>query len=241
MAIYVLLIFSLQFKEVNLGLAGSGAWDEMWTKKLVCFGLIRMITDPFFYIYRFVSPLLVLLTSVVFSYEHETGILRSLMLKPVKKTTVFLAKLAYLIITAMLIFIVSSTIYLVQLEPKAFNDILSVPEMLPSMIIVNLHYFTMFLTIISLSTFLSIIIKRTSISAGISIAILYMLEYIETVATSLRTTLPPWSIDSTLIVNVSNIFWSQPLVFGAVLNVILASFILLALSWLVFGRMTEYE
>jgi len=200
-----------------------------------------MITDPFIYIYRFVSPLLVLLASMVFSYEHETGILRSLMLKPVKKTTVFLAKLAYLIITATMVFIVGSTIYLVLLEPKAFIDALSVPEMLSSMVIVNLHYFTMFLVIISLAAFLSIIIKRTSISAGISIAILYMLEYVETVATSLRTTLPPWSINSTLIVDVSNIFWSQPLVFGATMNVILASFILLALSWLIFGRMTEYE
>jgi len=200
-----------------------------------------MITDPFIYIYRFVSPLLVLLASMVFSYEHETGILRSLMLKPVKKTTVFLAKLAYLIITATMVFIVGSTIYLVLLEPTAFIDALSVPEMLSSMVIVNLHYFTMFLVIISLAAFLSIIIKRTSISAGISIAILYMLEYVETVATSLRTTLPPWSINSTLIVDVSNIFWSQPLVFGATMNVILASFILLALSWLIFGRMTEYE
>jgi hypothetical protein len=224
-----------------LGLAGSGAWDETWTRKLVCLGSIRTIMDPFLYIYRFVSPLLVLLTSVVFSHEHETGILRSLMLKPVKKTTVFLAKLAYLILTMSLVFIVGSTIYLVLLEPKAFIDVLSVPEMLPSMVIVNLHYFTMFLVIISLATFLSIIIKKTSISAGISIAILYMLEYIETTATSLRTTLPPWSIWSTLTVDVSNIFWSQPLDFGAVLNVILASFVLLALSWLVFGRMTEYE
>ena len=224
-----------------MGLAGSGAWDETWTRKLVCLGSIRTITDPFLYIYRFVSPLLVLLTSVVFSLEHETGILRSLMLKPVKKTTVFLAKLAYLILTMSLVFIVGSVIYLVLLEPKAFIDILSVPEMLPSMVIVNLHYFTMFLVIISLATFLSIIIKKTSISAGISIAILYMLEYIETTATSLRTTLPPWSIWSTLTVDVSNIFWSQPLDFGAVLNVILASFVLLALSWLVFERMTEYE
>jgi len=217
-------------------------WDETWTKKLVCLGLIRMTTDPFINIYRFVSPLLVLLTSVVFSHEHETGILRSLMLKPVKKTTVFLAKLAYLIITSTLVFIVGSTIYLVLLEPKAFIDTLSsVPEMLPSMIIVYLHYFTMFLVIISLATFLSIIIKRTSISAGISIAILYMLEYVETVATSLRATLPPWSIHSALLDNITNIFWHQPLVFGGILNVILASFVLLALSWLVFGRMTEYD
>jgi hypothetical protein len=216
-------------------------WDETWTKKLVCLGLIRMTTDPFINIYRFVSPLLVLLTSVVFSHEHETGILRSLMLKPVKKTTVFLAKLAYLIITVTLVFIVGSTIYLVLLEPKAFIGTLSVPEMLPSMIIVYLHYLTMFLVIISLATFLSTIIKKTSISAGIAIAILYMLEYMETVATSLRTILPPWSICSTLIVDVSDIFWSQPLNFGTILNAILASFVLLALSWLVFGRMTEYD
>ena len=234
-------MFSLQFSVVNLGLASTGTGVETEAKKLICLGLIRMITDPFIYIYRFVSPLLVLLASMVFSYEHETGILRSLMLKPVKKTTVFLAKLAYLIITATMVFIVGSTIYLVLLEPTAFIDALSVPEMLSSMVIVNLHYFTMFLVIISLAAFLSIIIKRTSISAGISIAILYMLEYVETVATSLRTTLPPWSINSTLIVDVSNIFWSQPLVFGATMNVILASFILLALSWLIFGRMTEYE
>jgi hypothetical protein len=216
-------------------------WDETWTKKLVCLGLIRMTTDPFINIYRFVSPLLVLLTSVVFSHEHETGILRSLMLKPVKKTTVFLAKLAYFIITVTLVFIVGSTIYLVLLEPKAFIGTLSVPEMLPSMIIVYLHYLTMFLVIISLATFLSTIIKKTSISAGIAIAILYMLEYMETVATSLRTILPPWSICSTLIVDVSDIFWSQPLNFGTILNAILASFVLLALSWLVFGRMTEYD
>jgi hypothetical protein len=216
-------------------------WDETWTKKLVCLGLIRMTTDPFINIYRFVSPLLVLLTSVVFSHEHETGILRSLMLKPVKKTTVFLAKLAYLIITVTLVFIVGSTIYLVLLEPKAFIGTLSVPEMLPSMIIVYLHYFTMFLVIISLATFLSTIIKKTSISAGIAIAVLYMLEYMETVATSLRTTLPPWSINSTLIVDVTSIFWNQPLDFGTVLNAILASFVLLAISWIVFGRMTEYD
>ena len=216
-------------------------WDVTWTKKLVCLGLLRMTTDPFLYIYRFVSPLLVLLTSVVFSHEHETGILRSLTLKPVKKTTVFLAKLAYLIIASTLVFITGSTIYLVLLEPKAFIDTLSVPEMLPSIIVVYLHYFTMFLVIISLATFLSTIIKKTSISAGIAIAILYMLEYMETVASSLRAILPPGNIIYTLLPNVTYIFWSQPLDFGTVLNDILACFILLALSWLVFGRMTEYD
>jgi len=216
-------------------------WDETWTKKLVCLGLIRMTTDPFLYIYRFVSPLLVLLTSVVFSYEQETGILRSLMLKPVKKTTVFLAKLAYLIITSTLVFVVGTTVYLVLLEPKAFIDVLSVPVMLPSMIIIYIHYFTLFLVIISIAAFLSIIVKKTSISAGIAIAILYMLEYMETVASSLRTILPPWNIMQTLLPNVTYIFWSAPLDFSTVLNDILASFILLALSWLVFGRMTEYD
>ena len=209
--------------------------------ELVCLGAVRTITDPFFYIYRFVSPLLVILTSLVFSYEHETGILRSLMLKPVKRTTIFLAKLAYIILMPLLVFTAASTMYLALLEPKAFIDILSSQSFQLSMIIVSLHYLTMFIMIVSVAAFLSIMIKKTSLSAGISIAVLYMLEYIETIATSLRTILPPWSIHNTLLPNVTNIFYPSPLNFGTIFNVILASSVLLAMSWLVFGRMTEYE
>jgi hypothetical protein len=240
LAIYLLLIFSLWFREINLGLFGSG-FGETEVRELVCLGATRTITDPFFYIYRFVSPLLVLLTSVVFSYEHETGILRSLMLKPVKKTTVFLAKLAYLILTASLVFVVAVAIYLVLLEPTAFIYILSSQSFQLSMIMVGLHYIIMFFMIISVATFLSIMIKKTSLSAGVSIAALYMLDYIGTIATSLRATLPPWSIFQSLYNNVTNIFFPSPIGLGPILNIILASIVLLALSWLIFGKVTEYE
>jgi hypothetical protein len=236
----LLLVFSLWFREINLGLSGTG-FGVAEVRELVCLGAVRTIIDPFFYIYRFVSPLLVLLTSIVFSYEHETGILRSLMLKPVKKSTVFLAKLAYIILIPLLVFTAASTMYLALLEPNAFIDILSSQTFQMSIIIVGLHYLTTFLMIISVAAFLSIIIKKTSLSAGISIAILYMLEYIETIATSLRTVLPPWSIHHSLTPNVYKVFFPAPIDFGAILNVILGSIILLALSWLVFGKLTEYE
>ena len=236
----MLLVFSLWFRDINLGLSGTG-FGIAEVRELVCLGAVRTIIDPFFYIYRFVSPLLVLLTSVVFSYEHETGILRSLMLKPVKKTTAFLAKLAYIILIPLLVFTAASTMYLALLEPKAFIEILSSQSFQLSMIIVELHYLTMFIMIISVAAFLSIIIKKTSLSAGISIAILYMLEYIETIAMSLRTILPPWSIHHSLTPNVYKIFFPAPLDLGAILNVILGSIVLLALSWLVFGKVTEYE
>jgi hypothetical protein len=236
----LLLIFSLWFREINLGLFGSG-FGETEVRELVCLGATRTITDPFFYIYRFVSPLLVLLTSMVFSYEHETGILRSLMLKPVKKTAVFLAKLIYIIFTMSLVFVVTVTIYLVLLEPSAFIYILSSQSFQLSMIMVGLHYFIMFIMIISVATFLSMLVKKTSLSAGIAIAILYILDYIGTIATSLRTTLPPWSIFYSVYSNVTNIFFPSPIGLGTVLSVILASVVLLSLSWIIFEKVTEYE
>jgi len=236
----LLLVFSLWFREINLGLSGTG-FGMAEIKELVCLGATRTITDPFFYIYRFVSPLLVLLTSIVFSYEHETGILRSLMLKPVKKTTVFLAKLVYIIFTVSLVFVAAVTIYLVLLEPSAFIYILSSQNFQLSMVMVGSHYLIMFLMIISVATFLSTIIKKTSLSAGIAIAALYMLDYIGTIATSLRTTLPPWSIFYSVYSNITSIFYPSPIGLGAVLNIILVSVVLLALSWLIFGRVTEYE
>jgi hypothetical protein len=99
----------------------------------------------------------------------------------------------------------------------------------------------MFFIIISVATFLSIMIKKTSLSAGVSIAALYMLDYIGTIATSLRATLPPWSIFQSLYNNVTNIFFPSPIGLGPILNIILASIVLLALSWLIFGKVTEYE
>ncbi|MBO3755148.1 MAG: hypothetical protein FGF53_09810 [Candidatus Brockarchaeota archaeon] len=242
LAMYLTLLFALQFRVIGLQLGTIWAGSPPTMDDVLSL-TTGMVTFPFVMIYRLVSPLIAILTCVCFSYEYETGVLRSLMLKPVGKTTIFLAKTVYVILASCLAFVSASAVYMALAEPRVLTSILS-SSLLPLIILaVGAHYATIFLLVISIASLFSTVLRKTALSTGLSLLVVYMLDYVGSIASSLRDTLPPWSmwehIHSVrfLIEDPSSLL---PLLTGEPLKAAVISLMLLAFSWLMFTRVTEY-
>ncbi|MEM2980746.1 MAG: hypothetical protein QW385_05180 [Thermoproteota archaeon] len=239
MAMYLTLLFALQ-------LNAWGLWLSIMTFSIVddvLFCMTRTLVDPVVMVYRLVSPVVAVLTCVCFSHEYETKVLRSLMLKPVGKTTVFLAKLLYLVLASCLAFAAASAVYLALMSPRSLMSILSSSLLPIAILVVGAHYAAIFLLVISVATLFSIVLRNTALSAGLSLLIIYILDYVGSIAVSLRI-LPPWSIYQSFYENLFNIHFlisSPSVIFNLEpLKATSLSIMLLAFSWLMFTRVTEY-
>jgi len=238
-AMYLTLLFALQ-------LNAWGLWLSTTTLSIVddvLFCMTRTLVDPVVMVYRLVSPVVAVLTCVCFSHEYETRVLRSLVLKPVEKTTIFLAKLLYLVLASCLVFAAASVVYLALMDPRSLMSILSSSVLPIAILVVGAHYLAIFLLVISVATLFSVVLRNTALSAGLSLLVIYILDYIGSIAVSLRM-LPPWSIYQSFYENLFNIHIlvsSPPVVFNLEpLKAVSFSIMLLAFSWIIFTRVTEY-
>jgi hypothetical protein len=242
LAMYLTLLFALQFRVIGLQLGTTIGGSPPTADEILSLAT-GMVTFPFVMIYRLVSPLVAILTCICFSYEYETGVLRSLMLKPVGKSTVFLAKTVCVVLASCLVFVAASAVYLALVEPRVLTVILSSSFLPLIILVVGVHYTTIFLFVISVATFFSVVFGRTALSTGLSLLVVYLLDYVGSIAPSLGETLPPWSmwrhIHSVrlLVIDPSSLL---PMLTGEPLKAAVVSLVLLTFSWLVFARVTEY-